>query len=85
MIKSLFKLSLQMVTDFVQSIIKLSGLNWTALDYSRLSRRQKYIDIAIIYQKVVIVSIYSWDSSDLKFLGKREWKRKKHQSEYRQQ
>ena len=43
MIKSLFRLSLRMVTGFVQSLIKLCGLNWTAPDYSTLCRRQKYI------------------------------------------
>ncbi|WP_350337709.1 transposase, partial [Acinetobacter pittii] len=36
---------------FVQSLIKLCGLNWTAPDYSTLCRRQKHIDIAISYQK----------------------------------
>ncbi|KCX88799.1 transposase DDE domain protein, partial [Acinetobacter baumannii 6112] len=39
MIKSLFRLSLRMVTGFVQSLIKLCGLNWTAPDYSTLCRR----------------------------------------------
>ncbi|KCX86665.1 transposase DDE domain protein, partial [Acinetobacter baumannii 6112] len=42
MIKSLFRLSLRMVTGFVQSLIKLCGLNWTAPDYSTLCRRQKH-------------------------------------------
>src|SRR5690606_40981744 len=51
MMKSLFRLSLRMVTGFVQSLIKLCGLNWTAPDYSTLCRRQKHIDIAISYQK----------------------------------
>ena len=51
MIKLLFRLSLRMVTGFVQSLIKLSGLDWTAPDYSTLCRRQKHIDIAISYQK----------------------------------
>ena len=50
-IKSLFLLSLRLVTEFVQSLIKLSGLDWTAPDYSTLCRRQKHIDIAIRYQK----------------------------------
>jgi len=40
-----------MVTGFVQSLIKLCGLDWTAPDYSTLCRRQKHIDIAISYQK----------------------------------
>ena len=51
MIKSLFRLSLRMVTGFVQSPIKLCDLNWTASDYSTFCRRQKYIDISISYQK----------------------------------
>jgi hypothetical protein len=60
MIKSLLHLPLRMVTGFVQSLIKLCGLNWVAPDYSTLCRSQKHIDIAISYQKVVMVSIYSW-------------------------
>jgi hypothetical protein len=51
MIKSLFRLSLRMVTGFVQSLIKLCGLDWTAPEYSTICRRQKHIDIGIHYQK----------------------------------
>ncbi len=51
MIKSLFILSLHMVTGFVQSLIKICVLNWTAPNYSTLCRRQKLIDIVIGYQK----------------------------------
>ncbi|EKU60702.1 transposase DDE domain protein [Acinetobacter sp. 694762] len=40
-----------MVTGFVQSLIKLCGLDWTALDYSTIRRRQKHIDIQISYEK----------------------------------
>ena len=43
MIKSLFRLSLRMVTGFLQSLIKLCGLNWIAPDYTTLCRRQKHI------------------------------------------
>ena len=60
MIKSLFRLSLRMVTGFVQSLIKLCGLNWIAPDYTMLCRRQKHIDIVISYQKVAMDCIYSW-------------------------
>jgi predicted double-glycine peptidase len=41
MIKSRFQLSLRMVTGFVQSLIKLCRLDWTAPDYTTLCRRQK--------------------------------------------
>ena len=85
MIKSLFRLSLRMVTGFVQSLIKLCGLSWTAPDYSTLCRRQKQIDIAISYQQSRCGLHLLVDSTGLKFLGEGEWKRKKHQPEYRRQ
>ena len=85
MIKSLFRLSLRMVTGFVQSLIKLCGLDWTAPDYSTICRRQKYIDIQISYQKSCNGLHLLVDSTGLKFLGEGEWKRKKHQPEYRRQ
>ncbi|EXC45531.1 transposase DDE domain protein, partial [Acinetobacter baumannii 99063] len=85
MIKSIFRLSLRMVTGFVQSLIKLCGLDWTAPDYTTLCRRQKHIDIAISYQKSSNGLHLLVDSTGLKFLGEGEWKRKKHQPEYRRQ
>ena len=74
-----------MVTGFVQSLIKLCGLNWTAPDYSTISRRKKHIDIAIHYQKSSDGLHLLVDSTGLKFLGEGEWKCKKHQPEYRRQ
>lgn len=85
MIKSLFRLTLHMVTGFVQSLIKLCGLDWTAPDFTTLCRRQKYIDIQISYQKSRDGLHLLVDSRGLKFLGEGEWKRKKHQPEYRRQ
>ncbi|MFW1939291.1 IS5 family transposase [Acinetobacter junii] len=85
MIKSLFRLYLRMVTGFAKSLIKLCGLNWTAPDYSTLCRRQKHIDITISYQKSRDGLHLLVDSTGLKFLGEGEWKRKKHQPEYRRQ
>ncbi|WP_222851870.1 IS5 family transposase, partial [Citrobacter portucalensis] len=85
MIKSLFRLSLRMVTGFVQSLIKLCGLNWMAPDYTTLCRRQKHIDIVISYQKSSDGLHLLVDSTGMKFLGEGEWKRKKHGAEYRRQ
>mgnify|MGYP000879981991 CR=1 FL=1 len=85
MIKSLFRLSLRMVTGFVQSLIKLCGLNWIAPDYTTLCRRQKHIDIVISYQKSSDGLHLLMDSTGMKFLGEGEWKRKKHGAEYRRQ
>jgi hypothetical protein len=84
MIKSLFRLSLRMVTGFVQSLIKLSGLDWTEPNYSTLYRRQRYIDFSIGYQKSS-GGLHLVDSTGLKFLGEGECKCKKHQPEYPQQ
>jgi hypothetical protein len=69
MIKSLFRLSLHMITGFVQSLIKLCGLDWTAPDYSTISRRQKHLDITIRYQKSSGGLHLLVDSTCLKFLG----------------
>jgi len=85
MIKSLFRLSLRMVNGFVQSLIHLCRLDWTVPDYSTICRRQKHIDIAINYQKSSNGLHLLVDSTGLKFLGEGEWKRKKHQPEYRRQ
>jgi hypothetical protein len=60
-------------------------LDWTAPDYSTICRRQKHIDIAISYQKSSDGLHLLVDSTGLKFLGEGEWKRKKHQPEYRRQ
>jgi hypothetical protein len=65
MIKSLFRLSLRMVTGFVQSLIKFFGLDWTTPDYTTLCRRQKYI--AISYQESNNGLHLLVDSTDLKF------------------
>ena len=66
-IKSLFRLTLCMVTGFVRSLIKLSDLDWTVPDYSTLCRRQKHIDIAISYQKSHDGLHLLVDSTELKF------------------
>ena len=54
-------------------------------DYSTLCRRQKHIDIAISYQKSRDGLHLLVDFTGLKFLDEGEWKRKKHQHEYRRQ
>ena len=64
---------------------KTLWLDLTAPDYSTLCRRQKHIDITISYQKSSGGLNLLVDSTGLKFLGEGEWKRKKHQPEYRRQ
>ncbi|WP_406935499.1 transposase [Acinetobacter bereziniae] len=59
MIKSLFRLSLRMVTGFVQSLIKLCGLNWTAPDYSSFVEDKNILILRLAIKKVVMGYIYS--------------------------
>lgn len=61
-----------MVTGFVQSLIKLSGLDWTALDYSTLRKRQKHIEIIINYQKSSNGLHILVDSTRLKYFDENE-------------
>lgn len=68
MIKAIFCLSLHMVTGFVQSLIKLCGLDWIASDYTTLCRRQKHINIQISYQKSNDGLHLLANSTGLKFL-----------------
>ena len=63
----------------------MSCSEYQRYSYSTLCRRQKHIDIAISYQKSSDGLHLLVDSTGLKFLGEGEWKRKKHQPEYRRQ
>jgi hypothetical protein len=72
MIKSLFLLSLRLVTGFVQSLIHLCGLSWVAPDYTIICRRQQRLDITISYQKSSDGLYLLIDSTGLKFIGKGE-------------
>ena len=85
MIKSLFRLSLRMVTGFVQSLLKLCGLDWIAPDYSIICRRQKHIDIVISDQISSAGLHLLVDSTGLKCLGEGEWKCKKHGAKFHRQ
>ncbi|VDC16567.1 hypothetical protein PARPLA_00005 [Rhodobacteraceae bacterium THAF1] len=46
----LFDLALRQTTGFVESLLQLSGLDWTVPDFSTLSRRQKTLDVSIPYR-----------------------------------
>ena len=41
--KVLFGMALRQATGFVESLLRLIGLDWTVLDFSTLSRRQKTV------------------------------------------
>ena len=63
-IKSPFRLSLRMVTGFVQSFIKLFGLDWTALNISDI-RTPLFVEdksiliLQLAMKKIAMYCIYS--------------------------
>ncbi len=48
--KVLFGMALRQTTGFVESLLQLVGLDWTAPDFSTLSRRQKTLTVNIPYR-----------------------------------
>ncbi|WP_215796524.1 IS5 family transposase [Paludibacterium paludis] len=84
-IKCLFGLALRQSIGFVQSLLKLAGLGWTAPDYSTVCRRQKTLQVNIPYRHSQGALHLLVDSTGIKMLGEGEWKTKKHGAEYRRQ
>ena len=48
--KVLFGMALRQKTGFVESSLRLVGLDWTVPDFSTLSRRQKTLAVNIPYR-----------------------------------
>ncbi len=78
-VKVVFRLPLRQTQGFVQSLLRLLGLNLPTPDYSTLSRRQSDLAVPLSRSQsqgeplhVVI------DSTGLKVLGEGEWKVKKY-------
>lgn len=49
-IKVLFGLPLRQTTGFMESLLKLAGLNWAVPDFSTLCRRQRTLLVAIPFR-----------------------------------
>ena len=48
--KVLFGMPLRQTTGFVESLLRLAGLDWKVPDFSTLCRRQKTLNVAIPYR-----------------------------------
>lgn len=48
--KVLFGMALRQATGFLQSLLRLIGLDWAVPDFSTLSRRQKTLTVNIRYR-----------------------------------
>ena len=76
--KVLFGLPLRQTTGFVESLLELTGLDWSVPDFSTLCRRQKTLPVAIPYRGSPGPLHLLIDSTGIKAEGEGEWNAGKH-------
>ena len=77
-LKVLFGLPLRQTTGFVESLLRLVGLDWTVPDFSTLSRRQKTLNVRLPYRGSTGPLNLLIDSTGIKSEGEGEWNARKH-------
>ena len=76
--KVLFGMPLRQTTGFVQSLLRLVGLDWRVPDFSTLCRRQKTLNVSIPYRGGPGPLNLLIDSTGIKAEGEGEWNARKH-------
>jgi len=76
--KVLFGMALRQTTGFVESLLRLIGLDWAVPDFSTLSRRQKSLAVSISYRGSKGPLNLLIDSTGIKAEGEGEWHARKH-------
>ena len=76
--KVLFGMSLRQTTGFVESLLRLVGLDWNVPDFSTQSRRQKTLAMNIPYRGSKGLLHLLIDSTGIKVEGEGEWHARKH-------
>ena len=76
--KVLFGMALRQTTGFVESLLRLIGLDWSVPDFSTLSRRQKFLKVNIPYRGSQGPLPLLIDSTGIKIEGDGEWNVRKH-------
>ena len=76
--KVLFGMVLRQTTGFVESLLRLIGLDWAVPDFSTLSRRQKTLNVNIPYRGSDGPLHLLVDSTGIKVEGEGEWNARKH-------
>ena len=71
-------MALRQTTGFVESLLRLVGLDWTVPDFSTLSRRQKTLAVSIPYRGSQGSLNLLIDSTGTKAEGEGEWHARKH-------
>ncbi len=76
--KVLFGMALRQTTGFVDSLLRLIGLDWVVPNFSTLSRRQKTLKVNIPYRGSDGPLHLLVDSTGIKVEGEGEWNARKH-------
>lgn len=69
---------LRQTTGFVQSLLRLVGLDWAAPDFRTLCRRQKTLNVSLPYRGSKGPLNVLIDSTGIKAEGEGEWNARKH-------
>lgn len=77
-IKVLFGLPLRQTTGYVESLLKVVGLDWAVPDFSTLCRRQKVLNVSLPYRGGNGPLNLLIDSTGIKAEGEGEWNARKH-------
>ncbi len=76
--KVLFGMALRQTTGFVESLLRLVGLDWDVPDFSTISRRQKTLVVNIPHRVSQGPLHLLIDSTGIKVEGEGEWNARKH-------
>ncbi|MCT4577780.1 IS5 family transposase [Donghicola sp.] len=76
--KVLFGMPLRQTTGFMQSLLRLVGMDWAVPDFSTLCRRQKTLNVSIPYRGGTGPLNLLIDSTGIKAEGEGEWNARKH-------
>ncbi|SMX50806.1 hypothetical protein PEV8663_04803 [Pelagimonas varians] len=77
-LKVLFGLPLRQTTGFVQSLLRLVGLDWATPDFGTLCRRQKTLNVSLPYRGGTGPLNLLIDSTGINSEGEGEWNARKH-------
>lgn len=79
-LKVLFGMPLRQTTGFVQSLLRLIGLDWSVPDFSTLCRRQKALNVSLPFRGGTGPLNLLIDSTGIKAEGEGEWNARNHGS-----
>ncbi len=73
-----FGMALRQTTGFVESLLRLIGLDWAVPDFSTLSRRQRTLKVNFPYRGADSPLHLLVDSTGIKVEGEGEWNAREH-------